>query len=276
MIIEHREIKYNGKVVFEKIVLTNDFRRMPKIFVEDEACFLFVRKGAFSYRTPTNLMKLHEGNALLSKCGNYFYEQVPSKPEDEIISAVGAYFYPSMVKDFFQTDLSMLDLKNNFDAIRVNVDPLLKSFAESIDYLLDNPELADEGLILNKLKELIILLSKSETSINQLISSMFLPFEYNITEVIQNNIFSNLSLEEFAKLCNCSLATFKRKFERLYNESPAKYILQKKLDYSSQLLQIKNKPITDIAFECGFETLSNFNKAFKNYFGKSPSEYRMS
>lgn len=278
MIIEHKEIKYKGKVVFEKIVLTNNFRRMPKVFTEDEACFLFVNKGAFTYRTPTGFLNLSEGNALLSKCGNYYYEQEYSKSEDDVISAVGAYFFPVIVKDFFQTDLSLQDLKYNFDVKKVNVDPLLKSFADSMNYLLDNPELADEALILNKLKELLILLSKSEnnTTVQQLISGMFLPFEYNFNEVIQNNIFSNLTLEEFARLCNCSMATFKRKFKQLYGESPARYILQKKLDYSGNLLQIKNKSVSEIAFECGFESLSNFNKAFKKHFGKSPSEYRLS
>jgi len=67
-------------------------------------------------------------------------------------------------------------------------------------------------------------------------------------------------------LCNCSLATFKRKFSELYKESPAKYILLKKLEKSKQLLLLESMPISEIAYESGLETFSNFNKVFKNTF----------
>jgi AraC-like DNA-binding protein len=144
--------------------------------------------------------------------------------------------------------------------------------------MLDNPTIADENLILTKLKELLLLLSKSEkaSSINEFVNSLFVPYEYNFNEIIQQNLYSNLSLPEFAHLCNSSLATFKRKFTEFYKESPAKYILQKKLEKSIQLIRHKSKPISEIAYECGFETISNFDKAFKKQYGKSPSEYRLS
>lgn len=280
MVIEQKEIKYKGKIVFEKLVMSADFRRIPKLFTEDEACFLFLTKGAFQFRTPTNVLTFNEGDAMLSKCGNYFIEQVSvnTNPKSDTLSAIGAYFYPAIVKSFFQTDLSIQNFQNNFDTTKVSVGPLMKSFIDSITYLLDNPKLADDGLIMNKLKELLLLLSKSEkaTSINAFISSLFVPHEYNFNEIIQQNLYSNLSLEEFAKLSNYSLATFKRKFTDIYKESPAKYITIKKLEKSSQLLQIKSNRIADVAYDCGFETITNFNKAFKKHFGKSPSEFRLS
>jgi AraC family transcriptional regulator, exoenzyme S synthesis regulatory protein ExsA len=121
-------------------------------------------------------------------------------------------------------------------------------------------------------------LSKSEktNSINDLVNALFVPYEYDFNEIIQQNQFSNLSLPQFAHLCNSSLATFKRKFTEYYKESPAKYILQRKLEKAIQLLQHKSKPISEIAYACGFETISNFDKAFKKHYGKSPSEYRLS
>ena len=280
MILEQAEIKYKGKVIFERLVMSTNFKRVPKLFAEDEACFLFLSKGAFHFRTPTNFLTFAEGDGMLSKCGNYFIENVTLNKETEhqVISAIGAFFYPSMVKGFFQSDLSIQQFQNNFDTIKVNIEPLMKSFIDSVNYMLDNPVLADENLIVTKLKELLLLLSKSEkaNSINEFVNSLFVPHEYNFNEIIQQNLYSNLSLEEFAHLASSSLATFKRKFTEFYHESPAKYILQKKLEKSSQLLQHKSKPISEIAFECGFETVSNFDKAFKKQFHKSPSEFRLS
>lgn len=280
MVTELKTIKYQGKIVFEKVVMTTDFKRIPKFFQEDEACFLFLTKGAFQYRTPTNLLTFSEGDAMLSKCGNYFIEQLSANPHPPTgtISAVAGYFYPDLVKRFFQTDLSLRTFQNNFDTTKLNVEPLLKSFIDSISYLLDHPELADEDLVLNKLKELLLLLSKTaqSKSITDFVSSLFVPYLYEFTDIIQKNIFSNLSIEDFSKLANCSVATFKRKFAEIYHESPAKYILNKRLEKSTQLLKLKSKPIADIAFECGFENVSNFNKVFKKHFFKTPSEFRLS
>jgi AraC family transcriptional regulator, exoenzyme S synthesis regulatory protein ExsA len=154
----------------------------------------------------------------------------------------------------------------------------MKSFIDSINFIFDNPKLADENLTVTKLKELLLLLSKSEkaSSIQTFVHSLFVKHEYHFNDVIQRNLYSNLSLQELAHLCNMSLATFKRKFAVYYNASPARYILQKKLDQSLLLLNHQSKPISEIVYECGFETISNFDRVFKKQFGKSPTEYRLS
>lgn len=279
MILEQTEIKYKGKVIFERLVMSTNFKRVPKLFVEEEACFLFLSKGAFHFRTPTNLLTFAEGDGMLSKCGNYFIENVTinQKTEHQVISAIGAFFYPAMVKSFFQTDLSIQQFQSKFDTTKINIEPLMKAFIDSINYMLDNPAIADENLIVTKLKELLLLLNKSEKagSINEFVNSLFVPHEYNFNEIIQKNLYSNLSLVEFAHLSSLSLATFKRKFTDYFKESPAKYILKKKLEKSIQLLQHKSKSISEIAYECGFETISTFDKSFKKQYGKSPTEYRL-
>lgn len=280
MVIDFKSLKLGEKVIFEKIIMRADFKRIPKLFSENEACFLFITKGAFLYRTPTNLLAFSEGDAMLSKCGNYFIEEVlvNHNSVQKTIAAVGAYFYPSIVKEFFKKDMVLDSFQNGFDTIKVNIEPLMKSFIESIDYLIENPSLADENLILNKLKELLLILSKSEkaVSINAFVTSLFVPSEYDFNEVVLQNQYSNLSLSELAHLCNLSLATFKRKFSKFYGVSPAKYFLAKRLDKSRHLLLIQSKSISDIAYECGFVSVSNFDRSFKKYFGKSPKDYRLS
>lgn len=280
MVLEQTEIKYKGKVIFERLVMSTKFKRVPKLFIEDEACFLYLTKGAFHFRTPTNILTFNEGDGMLSKCGNYFIENVSlnAKTEHQVISAIGAFFYPSMVKSFFQSDLSIEQFQSNFDTVKISIEPLMKSFIESINYLLDNPALADENLIITKLKELLLLLNKSENagSINAFVNSLFVAYEYNFNEIISKNLYSNLSIPELAHLCNMSLATFKRKFTDFYHESPAKYILQKKLEKSVQLLGHKSKPISEIAFDSGFESISHFDKAFRKHYFKSPTEFRLS
>jgi AraC family transcriptional regulator, exoenzyme S synthesis regulatory protein ExsA len=280
MIKEQTDIKYKGKIVFERLIISSNFKRVPKVFTEDEACFLFLTKGAFHFRSPTQLLTFRDGDAMLAKCGNYLMESISINKDSssEIISVVGAFFYPEIVKVFFQTDLSLKEFRQQKDISKINVEPLIKSFVDSLNFMLDNPTLIDDNLIINKLKELLILLSKSEKaeSINEFVHSLFVPQEYNFKEIIQQNLYSNLALSELAYLCGLSLATFKRKFAENYQQSPAKYFLLKRLEHALALTQIKSKSISEIAYESGFETVSNFNKSFKRQYGKSPSEYRLS
>lgn len=280
MILEQTEIKYKEKPVFERLLMSTQFKRVPKLFAENEACFLYLTKGAFLFRTPTNLLTFNEGDGMLAKCGNYFIENVlvNEQTTHEVISVVGAFFYPTMVKSFFQSDLSIEQFKSIFDTVKVNIEPLMKSFIDSINFMLDNPNIVDDNLITTKLKELLLLLSKTEqgNSINAFVNSLFVTHEYQFKEVVEQNLYTNLSLPELAHLCNMSLATFKRKFAEFYKESPARYILRKKLEKSIHLLAYKSKAISEIVFESGFETASHFDKAFRKQYAKSPTEYRLS
>ena len=189
---------------------------------------------------------------------------------------IGAYFYPSVIQDIFDFKSINSTFTTNYDVTKIKMDSVLKNFRASIDFLLENPEIADEELVLTKLKEFILLLSKTENapSVLDFISSLFISPQYDFKKVIENNLYTNFSLDEIAKMCNCSISTFKRKFIEIYNESPAKYIVKQKILKSYQLLENKQERITNIAYDCGFESVSTFNRVFKKQTGKSPSEYR--
>lgn len=280
MVVRQDEIKYEGKVVFERLEIAKNFQRAPKVFFEDEACFLFLSKGAFNFRTPDQVLSFDEGDGMLAKCGNYFIETdiQKGKTTTETVTVVGAFFYPEIVKKFFENDLSLEAFNKPITVSKVHIDTLLRHFIENLNYILDNPSVVDNNIIINKQKELLILLSKSHRSdsITDFINSLFSPYDYDFRKIIKENIYSDLNIKEFAYLCNMSEATFKRKFISIYNQSPAKYIQLKKLSLAKQLLKEQSNTISSIAYDCGFSTPSSFNKAFKKNFGLTPTEYRLS
>jgi AraC family transcriptional regulator, exoenzyme S synthesis regulatory protein ExsA len=59
-IYEHNKLKYKDKVVFEKLIVGR-IKRIPKIFHEREACFMFVQKGMMQFRTPEKVVRLIKG-----------------------------------------------------------------------------------------------------------------------------------------------------------------------------------------------------------------------
>ena len=63
-------------------------------------------------------------------------------------------------------------------------------------------------------------------------------------------------MEEFAKLCHLSLSTFKRDFFNHYQTTPGKWLLKKRLDHAANLLTNQYSNVTQIAFDSGFENIS--------------------
>jgi AraC-like DNA-binding protein len=272
-----KTIEYKGRVVFQKLQVTS-FSRLPKEYYENEACFIFVQEGEFFVRSQTERLHINKETALLAKCLNYFYETTKkSAKENDNVEVVGLLFYPELVQDLFEFDINNSEHKVNFNLKQIQVNKLLEHYRESINILLDNPELADEYLVKNKLREFVILMTKVVKAPSEVdfLAALFRPNFAKFEEVIHQNLYSDINLNEFASLCHMSLSTFKRKFKEVYNENPAKYISKMKIQKAAERLNDKSLRISDIAYDLGYESLTTFNRAFKEQMGKSPSEYRL-
>ncbi len=273
-----KTISYKGKVVFQKLQVTS-FNRLPKVYIENEACFVFVNEGEFQIRSQTERILLNKETALLAKCTNYFYETTKKTPDEaDNVSVIGIMLYPDLTQDLFDFDIKNSRHEVSYNMKQVQINQLLEHYKESISILLDHPELADKHLIKNKLREFIILMTKTIKAPSELdfLSSMFKPNFARFEAVIQHNLFSDLNLDQLAALCHMSLSSFKRKFQEIYKESPARYITKQKIDKAIDLLQDPDLRISDIAYDLGYDSLTTFNRAFKEHTGKPPTAYRLS
>jgi AraC-like DNA-binding protein len=277
--MEHTEnfLMYKGLPVFGRITKPY-FIREAKEYITDEACFIFVNEGEFSVRAQGQVLTLDHKTGLLAKCLNYFYEVSRTQRQTGGgLDVIGVLLYPSIMEEIFDADLSSSSHRVNFNLKQVQIDALFEAFKQSIAILIDNPELADEAIIRNKLKEFVLLLTKSSNAPSSLdfMAAMFKPNHVEFKTVVQANLYSNLSVDELAHLCTMSTSSFKRKFKEVYKESPKKYIARKKIEKASGLLKIEGTRISDVAYDVGFETVSTFNRSFKSVTGTSPSEYRL-
>ena len=272
-----KTLTYKGHTVFEKI-RTSPFKRIPKLFHKNEACFMYIQQGEFSIRTSDDFIPLQCGDAFLAKCFDYFFETNEEQRQKSVfIDIIGVLMFPEIIEDIFQFDLSISTYKSSYNLKTIEVNRLLENFKDSIDILLDNPDLVDDDLIKVKLKEFVLLISRTEktASLQDFLASLFHKNQYGFRTTIQKNLYSNLSVSEFAHLCGMSVSTFKRKFNKTYNESPNKYFTDKKLEKAVTLLRSDEQRISEIAYDCGFNTISSFNRAFKKHFGVSPSEFKV-
>jgi AraC family transcriptional regulator len=96
-------------------------------------------------------------------------------------------------------------------------------------------------------------------------------------QYIDNNLDTELSLEKVSELAAYSPFHFHRIFRLITGETLQNYIIRKRIEKSAFYLAVKkNIILKDIYLELGFSNHSTFNKTFKKYYGKSPSEFRKS
>jgi len=274
---QEKYLKYKGRIVFGKQSMPY-FDRIPKQYFEDEACFVFVNQGEVSVRAQTDFLDLDNQHAVLAKCLNYFFESKDKqKRSGSGVEVIAVILYPALVEELFEFDLSKSDYTLDYNIKKVEVDRLLVNFRESINILLDHPDLADESIIKTKLKEFVLLMAKSQEAPSQLdfLAALFKPLDIEFKSTVLNNLYSNLSVDELARLCHLSTSSFKRKFKESFNSCPKKYISKKKLEKAAALLRTDDLRVSDVAYDVGFDSLATFNRNFTATYGKSPSEYRL-
>jgi len=81
-------------------------------------------------------------------------------------------------------------------------------------------------------------------------------------------------LDALARESRLSPFHFLRTFERLTGLTPHQYILRTRLRRAAVRLLADSEKILDIALDCGFGDVSNFNRAFRAEFGMNPRAYR--
>jgi len=93
-------------------------------------------------------------------------------------------------------------------------------------------------------------------------------------DYLQANFQRHISLTELADAVHMSPYHLSRCFKRETGMSPFAYLSMVKIERAKQLLRHKNRTITEVCLECGFNNLSHFSRAFSQRVGVSPSAYR--
>jgi AraC-like DNA-binding protein len=238
---------------------------------------LYVVSGKKIFYSTSHSWTLTRGKAVFVKKGACIIEKV----QGEILCLM-AFFIPDNYLRSFLSENPMLliteknrSIENNM-VIPLDVNDIMLAYYESVIPYFHSPVKPSEDLLELKFRELLfnIIGNPSNSELTSFLHSFVLPQANNIQPVIEANYCYNLSLDAYAKLCNRSLSSFKRDFYNVYGESPARWLLKKRMDHALKLLSNSKNPIADISFESGFENSTHFSHAFKKQFGVSPLKYR--
>lgn len=94
-----------------------------------------------------------------------------------------------------------------------------------------------------------------------------------IYQFIENNYQKNIELEEIASLSYLTKAAFCRYFKKMTRMTFTQFLNQYRINQAKKLL-LQDKNVTEVCFECGFESLSYFNRTFKKVTGENPLRFK--
>jgi transcriptional regulator GlxA family with amidase domain len=81
-------------------------------------------------------------------------------------------------------------------------------------------------------------------------------------------------VSRLARVSGVSQAHFARSFKQAFGVPPHRYLLTRRIERAIALLRETELPITDIAFQTGWESLGTFGRTFRDVTGESPSASR--
>lgn len=196
---------------------------------------------------------------------------------------VMVFFMPdNFLKQLINENRKSLPLNNLPEAavdhvLPLDVNDLSKSFFFSmLPYFSQSPQ-PPENLLELKFKELVLSLLSNKKNVRLLSFLNNLSNDKNPTmeEVMQTNFAFKLSMADYAKLTYKSIPSFKRDFKKIFKDSPAKWVMKKRLNLATELLENTTLSIGDVCYECGFENQTHFSRVFKEKMGHSPQQFRM-
>ncbi|MEJ5145620.1 helix-turn-helix domain-containing protein [Sphingobacterium sp. MYb388] len=186
---------------------------------------------------------------------------------DKLISTLSLFFNTSKLEQFFALSQRGLifhgKLKND-----------LKSILQKM--------ISSEGI-----PKTILLLELFQKMLNSQEYSFLSSPGYTNTYIAKDNekidkifrhVFDNFSkeinLEEVSKIANMTKHAFCRYFKTRTQKTFIQFVNEVRISQACKLINEDKNQIGNIAYDCGFNSLSNFNKIFKTTKGITPSEYK--
>lgn len=95
-----------------------------------------------------------------------------------------------------------------------------------------------------------------------------------IMEYIMQNFENKITLQDMSEVANMSVTSLCNFFKERFRMTFVEYVNSIRIGQACVMMSETDRTIAQIAYQCGFNSLANFNRQFKKYKGMNPSTYR--
>lgn len=239
---------------------------------------VYINGGSGKRQVGSHISYYNDGDLILigsnlPHCG-FTNEETGNKKETVI------QMKPDFLGDDFFKISEMKNIRNLFNQAKSGISFLgetKKVIGTKIEAMEEQSQLERLLSMLSILNELE--LSKESIVLNAKGFSMEMQMQDNdrinaVFNYVKDNFQEHITLDEVAVLVSMTVPSFCRYFKKIANKTFTKFVNDYRLVHASKLLAEKPISITEICYESGFNNFSYFNKSFKEFTGKSASEYR--
>ncbi|MBR1401209.1 MAG: helix-turn-helix transcriptional regulator [Prevotella sp.] len=178
-----------------------------------------------------------------------------------------------LLKDFLTSQ--QVQIPQMTEELGTQVSPMsdrLVAYCWSLSPYFNDPSQVNPGLLRLKVMELLYNVMDCSKNIFRQMLQLRQPVKTDIHRVVEENYTSPISLDELAYLSGRSLSSFKREFQDIYGEPPARWIRERRLSKAQQMLRSSSLSVADVAYSLGFENPTHFSRIFKQQYGYAPSQ----
>tara|TARA_R110002126_G_scaffold43572_8_gene125077 strand:- start:960 stop:1796 length:837 start_codon:yes stop_codon:yes gene_type:complete len=234
--------------------------------------FSFLAEGTKEVFFDSSALSIDNSSFLLMKAGHCLMT--------EKLSAVHNYrsillFFPNEIVSKIMRKAAVKVIKGqiNQSVYAFQYDAFIQRFVTSLLDISKLSRATQEKLLEVKLEEILLYLTEINgfDFLNSLLSNGS-NNKQKIIYTVESNLFSKLTIPELAFLCNMSVSTFKREFEKCYSDSPMKWFQNKRLEHAHYLIHQEQKNASEIFLDIGYENLSSFIQAYKIKYGITPGQ----
>ncbi len=236
----------------------------------------FLRTGTKEVIGDDKTVQIENNRFVIMKAGNCLMTERVSDSNKE---------YRSIL--LFFTDEDILQILEKYQEAAISkpsqksfyifdYDDFIENFVSSLEHLFTLPLSMRSMILQNKFEEIMLYLIHQHGAdfLNSIVQNVDDKVS-RLKNIVDNNKYNKLNLEELAFLSSMSISTFKREFKKRYDMTPMKWFSEQRLSHIAMLLKTnKNRPI-ELYEDAGYENFSNFVQAFKKKFGMTPKQYQL-
>jgi len=186
---------------------------------------------------------------------------------DKLVANLSHFFHTSQLESFLQSAQRGLlfhgDSKRKLKTLVVKIDNstgIRKTILllELIDHMINSKDYT----YLSSTSYINTYSAKDNDKIDKVFKHIF------------DNYETEVSLAEVAKIANMTKQSFCRYFKARTQKTFVQFVNEVRVSQACKLINAEHNQIGNIAYDCGFNSLSNFNKIFKLIKGITPREYK--
>lgn len=127
----------------------------------------------------------------------------------------------------------------------------------------------------------VTLLAAFALQLSDLQNRIFLEEEEHESDLVRTakrfigeHLEDRISLESLARVCGVSTFYFCKVFKKSTGMTLTEYVNRRRIEWSKAKLMIPDSRVVEVAFDVGFQSLSQFNRCFRKYVGMAPTRFR--